>query len=305
MVVMRSVMYTPGNNYRMIQKMPTLPADVLVPDLEDSVPPEEKETARFMVRDAIPLVATSGAYVYVRINDWRTGLTEGDLEAIVQDGLDGVVLSKTESKDDVIRLDNKLSDLEKERGLKQGTISLQLLIETAKGVVNAYESAIASKRVNSLVFGAVDYTRDMRIRLTREGGEILVARCWTAIAARAAGCIAIDPPYPAYTDAEGFVKDSQAGRQLGFEGRMLIHPSQIEPSHQIYAPTKEQIEYAKEVVSVFEDGMKKGMASVPLRGQMLDIAVYRTQRDILAAAQAVDEWLKQKEQRKKRFEGRG
>lgn len=301
MVVMRSVLYTPGNNYRMIEKMPTLPADVLVLDLEDSVPLAEKETARFMVRDSILNVAKSGAYVYSRVNDWRTGLTEGDLEAIVQEGLDGVVLSKTESKEDVISLDDKLTNLEKQRGLKPGSIAMQLLIETAKGVVNAYESAIASKRVNSLVFGAIDYARDMRITLTREGGEILVARCWTAIAARAAGCIAIDPPYPAYRDTEGFLKDSRAGRQLGFEGRMLIHPSQVEPSHEAYSPTAEQVTYAKEVVSVFEEGMAKGLASIPLRGQMLDIAVYRTQKDILVAAEAVEEWLKEKEQRKNRY----
>jgi len=302
MVVMRSVMYTPGNNYRMIQKMPGLNADVLVADIEDSVPPEEKETARFIVRDAIPQIAASGSQVYVRINDWRTGLTEGDLEAIVQKGLDGVVLAKTESKEDVIRLDQKLTELEKERGLEPGTVHMQLLIETAKGVVNAYESAIASPRVNSLVFGAVDYTRDMRITLTREGGEILVSRCWTAVCARAAGLIAIDPPYPAFRDTEGFLKDSKAGRQLGFEGRMLIHPSQIEPSHEAYSPTPEQIEYAKEVVSVFEEGMKQGLASVSLRGQMLDIAVYRTQQDVLAAAEAVEAWLKEKAERKKQWE---
>ena len=295
-------MYTPGNNYRMIEKMPTLPADVLVLDLEDSVPFAEKETARFMVRDSIPNVAKCGAYIYSRVNDWRTGLTEGDLDAIVQEGLDGVVLSKTESKEDVTKLDDQLTKLEKERGLKPGIIALQLLVETAKGVVNAYESAIASKRVNSLVFGAIDYTRDMRITLTREGNEILVPRCWTAISARAAGCIAIDPPYPAYRDIEGFIKDSRAGRQLGFEGRMLIHPSQIEPSHEAYSPTAEQVEYAKEVVSVFEEGMSKGLASVPLRGQMLDIAVYRTQRDVLTAAQAVEEWLKEKEQRKNKYQ---
>jgi citrate lyase subunit beta/citryl-CoA lyase len=296
-------MYTPGNNYRMIEKLPTLAADVMVLDLEDTVPLAEKETARFMVRDSIPNVAKSGAYVYSRINDWRTGLTEGDVEAIVVDGLDGVVLSKTEGRDDVIRLDNKLTQLEKERGLKQGTVAIQCLIETAKGVVLAYEAAIASKRVNSLVFGAVDFTRDMRITLTSEGSEILVSRSWTAVVARAAGCIAIDPPYPAYRDAEGFAKNSRIGRQLGFEGRMLIHPSQIEPTNEIYAPTKEQTEYAREVVKVFEEAQKAGSASVGLRGQMIDVAVYRTQRDVLAAGEAVEAWLREKEERGKKRSG--
>lgn len=293
-------MYTPGNNYKMIEKLPTLPADVMVLDLEDTVPLPEKETARFIVRDSLLNVSKSGAYVYARINDWRTGLTEGDVEAIVQEGLEGVVLGKTEGMDDVVRLDNKLTELEKERGLKPGTVAIQCLIETAKGVVNAYASATASKRVSALIFGAVDYTRDMRVTLTKEASEILVARSWTAMVARAAAVIAIDRPYPAYTDEEGFRNDCRTGRQLGFEGRMLIHPSQIEPSHEVYGPTKEQADYAREVVQAFEEGMKAGQASISLRGQMIDIAVYRTQKDILAAAEAIDAWAKEKEERKKR-----
>ncbi len=287
----------------MIEKLPTLSADVFVLDLEDSVPPNEKETARFLVHDSIPNLAKSGAYVYARVNDWRTGLTDTDLEATVQDGLDGVVLSKTESKDDTAKLDDRLAKLEEAHGLEPGSIAIQCLIETAKGVVNAYESALGSKRVNSLVFGAVDYTRDMRVTLTKEGGEILVARSWTAIAARAAGCIAIDPPYPAFRDEEGFARDSRTGRQLGFEGRMLIHPSQVEPAHEIYAPTQAQIAYAKEVVKIFEEGIERGEASVPLRGQMIDIAVYRTQKDTLATARAVEGWPKEKEKRAKKRGG--
>ena len=238
----------------------------------------------------------------MRLNDWRTGLTVDALEAIVQDGLDGVVLAKTEGADDVKKLDAKLTELEKERGLKPGSVAVQLLIETAKGVILAYEAAAASERVNSLVFGAVDYTRDMRIRLTPVGEEIFTARCWTAIAARAAGHIAIDPPYPAIRDTEGFLKDSKAGRQLGFEGRMLIHPNQIEPSHEAYAPTQEQVDYAKEVKEVFEQAMSEGQASIALRGQMIDVAVYRTQMDVLAAAEAVDQWIKDKAERKKQRE---
>lgn len=302
MVVMRSVMYTPGNNEAMVQKMSSLAADVLVADVEDSVPEGEKEHARAIVGDAIPDIAKSGAQVYVRINDWRTGMTEDDLDAIVQEGLDGVVLAKTESAEDVIRLDDKLTELEATRGLERSSVAIQLLIETAKGVINAYEAATASERVNSLVFGAVDYTRDMRVKLTREGDEILVSRCWTAIAARAAGHIAIDPPYPSFEDIEGFIKNSEQGRQLGFEGRMLIHPAQIEPSHKAYAPTAEEVEYAEEVVDLFEKAMEEGKASVPFRGEMIDVAVYRTQLDVLEKARAVEDWLQEKEERKKRWE---
>ncbi|MFQ5710494.1 MAG: HpcH/HpaI aldolase/citrate lyase family protein [Candidatus Geothermarchaeales archaeon] len=299
-VVMRSVMYTPGNNPKLIEKARTFNADVIVLDLEDSVPPAEKIKARDMVRDSIPKVAESGADIYVRINDWGTGLTEGDLEAIVQPKLSGIVLPKTESPEDVVKLDEKLTELEEKRGIKPGSIAVQLLIETAKGVVNVYQSAIASDRVNSLVFGAVDYTRDMRIELTKEGNEILPARSQVAIAARAANLVAIDTPWPPFKDVEGFIRDTKFGRQLGYEGRMLIHPNQIEPSHEIYSPPKDDVDYAREVVKVFEEGMKKGLASVPLRGKMLDWAVYRTARDVLAKADLIAEYEKLKSERAKK-----
>lgn len=299
-VVMRSVMYTPGNNRKLMEKARTFTADVIVLDLEDSVPPAEKTKARDMAEDYISKVKESGANVYVRINDWSTDLTRRDLEAIVQPELSGIVLPKTESPEHVVKLDEVLTGLEKQRGIKTGSIAVQLLIETAKGVINVYHSAIASKRVNSLVFGAVDYTRDMRIELTKEGQEILHARSQVAIAARAANLVAIDTPWPPFKDVEGFVKDTKFGRQLGYEGRMLIHPNQIEPSHKIYTPPKEEVDYAREVVEVFEEGMKQGSASVPLRGKMVDWAVYRTARDILAKADRISDYEKIKKARAKK-----
>jgi citrate lyase subunit beta/citryl-CoA lyase len=292
-------MYTPGNNASLIEKARLFEADVIVLDLEDSVPPAEKLRGREMTKEAIPKVAESGADIYVRINDWATGLTHGDLEAVVQPSLAGIVLPKTESREDVVLLDRKLKELERRLGLPVGHTAIQCIIETAKGVINAYEAGLASPRVNSLVFGAVDYTRDMRVEMTKEGAEILHARSQTAIAARASGTVAIDPPWPAFTDVEGFIKDVNFGRQLGYEGRMLIHPNQIEPSNKYYLPPDELVEYAKEACAVFEEGMKKGSASVPLRGKMIDWAVYRANRDILAKMELVAERERIKAQRRK------
>jgi citrate lyase subunit beta/citryl-CoA lyase len=133
--------------------------------------------------------------------------------------------------------------------------------------------------MNSLVFGAVDYTRDMQTTITPTATN--VARAWTAIAARSAGLTPIDTPWPNYRDVDGFRKDTMYGREMGYLGRMLIHPSQIEISNEIYSPTQEQVEYAKEVVEMFEDALKQGLASVPLRGSMIDIAVYRREQDVL------------------------
>jgi citrate lyase subunit beta/citryl-CoA lyase len=280
---MRSVFYVPGNNEKMVAKAPEFPADIITLDLEDSVPPAEKAKAREVVRENLKFAGSGGSTIYARINNWETLMTNDDLEAIVHPGLSGVCLAKCGGPDNVQRLEWKLEELERRRNLPVGTVAIQLLIETAKGVINAYPSAIASKRVNSLIFGAVDYTKDMRVKLTSEGEEQKYARRHTAVAARAAGCVAIDCPFVAFKDAEAFEKSTREGRQMGYEGRMLIHPSQIEPSHRIYTPAPEDVDWAKGVVKVFEEeGIAKGAAAVTYLGKMVDTPVYDNARTILA-----------------------
>jgi citrate lyase subunit beta/citryl-CoA lyase len=297
MPVMRSVFYIPGNNDKMIAKAPTTPADIITLDLEDSVPPAEKPKARDMVRESLKLAGSGGSTVYVRINNWETLMTNDDLEAIVHEGLSGVCLAKTGGPDHVQRLEWKLEELERRRGLPVGKIAIQLLIETAKGVINAYPSAIASKRVNSLIFGAVDYTKDMRVKLTSEGVEQFYARSHTAVAARAAGCIAIDCPFVDFRNIEAFEKSTREGRQMGYEGRMLIHPTQIEPSNRIYSPAPEDVEWAKGVVKVFEEeGIAKGMAAVSYKGKMVDTPVYDNARTILATLAEIEAFDKKRKQ---------
>jgi len=281
-------MYTPGNNERLIESSKKLRPDVLVLDVEDSVPYPEVPKARQMIRAKLKEVKeATGSLIYSRIHDWRTGMTEADLDALVIEGIDGFVLSKTEGAKDVQLLDDRLTQLEKERGLKAGSIAIQSLIETSKGMILAGETATASKRLNSFVFGALDYVRDKHARLNMTGTN--VGRDWTVIAARSNNLTAIDAPYPDYKDVEGFRKDTIYGREMGYEGRMLIHPSQIEISNEIYSPSKEAIEFAKEVVALFEDAMKKGMAAVPLRGAMIDTPVYRREMDTLNRLKEIQE----------------
>ena len=306
MPVMRSVFYVPGNNDKMIAKAPTTPADIITLDLEDSVPPAEKPKAREMVKENLKFAGSGGSTIYVRINNWETLMTNDDLESIVHEGLSGVCLAKCGGPDHVQRLEWKLEELERKserrvrvvvrrRKLPVGSIAIQLLIETAKGVINAYPSAIASKRVNSLIFGAVDYTKDMRVKLTSEGEEQRYARRHTAVAARASGCIAIDCPFVAFKDTEAFEKSTREGRQMGYEGRMLIHPSQIEPSHKIYTPAAEDVEWAKGVVKVFEEeGIAKGMAAVTYLGKMVDTPVYDNARTILATMAEIEAFDKKR-----------
>jgi citrate lyase subunit beta/citryl-CoA lyase len=282
MAVMRSVFYVPGNNEKMVGKAPEFPADIITLDLEDSVPPAEKAKARECVRENLKYAGTGGSKIYSRIND--------DLEAIVHEGLSGVCLAKTGEADNVKRLDWKLEELERRRGLKVGSIAIQLLIETAKGMVNAYASATASKRVNSLIFGAVDYTKDMRVKLTSEAVEQTYGRFYTAVAARAAGCVAIDCPFVDFKNVEAFEASVMQGRQMGYEGRMLIHPSQIEPSHKLYMPSADDIEWATGVVKIFEEeGIAKGAAAVSFKGKMVDTPVYDNARQILSTMKEISD----------------
>jgi citrate lyase subunit beta/citryl-CoA lyase len=287
---MRSVFYVPGNNEKMVGKAPEIAVDLLTLDLEDSVPPAEKPKAREMIRAYLKAQREKqlSPSLYVRINNWETQMTNDDLEAIVYPGLDGVCLAKCGSAENVQRLDWKLEELEQRRGMEVGSVAIQLLIETAKGVINAYPAATASPRVNSLIFGAVDYTKDMRVTLTSEGWEQLYARFHTAVAARAAGCVAIDCPFVAFKDTEAFDKSTKEGRQMGYEGRMLIHPSQIEPSHAIYTPSAEDVEWAEGVKKIFEEeGIAKGAAAVAYKGKMVDTPVYENALQILRTMEEI------------------
>ena len=290
MPVMRSVFYVPSNNEKMVAKAPTIACDVLTLDLEDSVPPAEKPKGREKIKEYLEGARKEqvSPNLYVRINNWETEMTNDDLEAIVHPGLNGVCLAKCGVADNVRRLDWKLEELEQRRGMEVGTVGIQLLIETAKGVMNAYPAACESPRVNSLIFGAVDYTKDMRVTLTSEGVEQLYARYHTAVAARAAGCVAIDCPFVAFQDVEAFDKSTQEGRQMGYEGRMLIHPSQIEPSHKIYTPSAERVEWAEGVKKVFEEeGIAKGSAAVAYKGNMVDTPVYENALTILSIMEEI------------------
>ncbi len=298
-VVLRSMMYTPATNERFLQNSTTSTADVVVIDLEDSVAPDEKMRARDMAKEWIPRMTVAGGYVYVRVNGLDTGLLHGDLEAIVQPALDGIVFPKATGADDIWYVDKKLTELEMLRGIPVGHTKIQCIVETAKGVWNAYWTGIANQRVNSLVFGAVDYTRDMRVRLTPEAEEQYFARSQTAVAARASGTVAIDPPWAFVQDVEGFVKDCEKGRQMGYEGRMLVHPNQVEPSHKTYAPPADLVELCRRQIEAFEEGMRQGKGSVALDGKMVDFPVYRAARDVMAKVETIEAWEKLKASRRK------
>lgn len=290
---LRSMLFTPGNRPRMVAKVATFGADAVILDLEDAVPLAEKEATRPVVRAALPTLA-GGPPRYVRVNALETGLTGGDLEAIVCADLDGVKLPKVETADDLLEVDRLLSDLEAERGLEVGQIDLIPSIETARGVLNARSIAEAGSRARLLSFGAGDFCRDVGVRFTGnlwepDGLELLFARSQIVLASRAAG---LEPPLDTVwldvRDNAGLEQDARAAYRLGFQGKMAIHPGQVPIINEVFSPTAEEIDYARRVVAAFEQAEAAGSASIAVDGRLVDYPIVIKARWVLERARSFE-----------------
>lgn len=272
----------------MIEKAGSLPTDVLVLDLEDSVPTAEKANARAMVRDAITGPVLKGQRVFVRINSIGSGLMEEDLEAVITPGIDGINIPKPNSADDIKKVEAIIERLEKERGIEKGHIKLTPWVETAKGLINAFEIASASPRIVGIIFGAEDFTLDTGMQRTEGGEELLYPRTMVVVAAKAADVIAIDTPYNNFRDDEGLIREATLARKLGFEGKYIIHPNQIEPVNQAFRPTFEEVEQARRTVEAFEAAEAQGFASTSVDGKMIDIPQANRARKLLMVADSIE-----------------
>lgn len=273
----------------MIQKARDLASDAVILDLEDAVPMAEKETARIFVRDGVSLTKSGGLQVFVRVNSLSTGLTLEDLTYSVQVGLDGIILPNTESEEDVKKLDEMLIKLESDNGLTQGSITLMPLLETAKGVLNMEKIVPSSKRIIALCFGALDFTKDMGTIQSKEGLEIFYARTKLALVANAYAIHAIDTPWFDLVDMEGLVKDASLAKRLGFKGKLLIHPEQIDAVNKIFSPSKQEVDYAEKVVSTFKVAESQGLGAISLDGKMIDVASFRQAESLLNYAKQIHE----------------
>jgi len=271
----------------MIEKAQTLPADVLVLDLEDSVPAAEKANARALARDSIAGLAVKGQRVFVRINSLASGYAQQDLEAVIGDGIDGISQPKPSSGDEIRKVEAIIERLERDRGMRQGHVKLIPWVETAKGLLNAFEIASASPRVVGIAFGAEDFTLDTGMERTEEGSELLHPRVMVVIAAKAADVIAIDTPYNDFRNEEGLIGEARLARSLGFEGKFVIHPSQIDPVNQVFRPSAEEVAHARRVVEAFGAAEAQGFASTSLEGKMIDIPQANRARKLLMVAESI------------------
>jgi citrate lyase beta subunit len=280
---LRSLLFVPGNKARMLEKARTLPTDAVILDLEDGVPAGEKAVARETLRQAL-VTGDYGPQVILRINGFYTLLAEDDLQSAFTARVSAVCLPKAETARDVERLAALLAQAERRESMRPGSVRIDLMVETARGVLNAYDMAFASRRVRALCLGGEDLTRDLGAIRTKVGQELAHARAQMVLAARAAGALAIDTIFTDLTDVEGLVADAHFARQLGYSGKLIIHPSQIEPVHQAFAPSPQEIAYARRVLEAFASAEERGDGVIALDGQMIDAPVVARAREILTIA---------------------
>ncbi|RKU11145.1 citrate lyase subunit beta [Candidatus Poribacteria bacterium] len=282
MQVMRSWMFVPGHQQRMIDKAYGLKLDVAMFDIEDGVPPGEKNTARAMMPETLDR-PSGGMLRFVRIHPAGTKEIEVDLPAVIRPGLDGLTLTKVNSPEDVLAVGAILDEREEGAGLQRGSVRLLATIESAKGLVQAAAIAASSPRLVGLMFGAEDFAMDMGMFNVRqeEAGDYLYARSALAIAAASAGLQVIDRVYVDIRNLVGLEQDTRIARDLGFTGKALIHPAQIDVVEKVFRPTDAEVEYARRVVDAFEAAEAEGAGAVAVDGQMVDLPVVERARRAL------------------------
>jgi len=274
----RSMMFVPGNNPGMITDARIYGADSIMFDLEDSVAYTEKDTARFLVHNALKTLDFGKKEIVVRINDLSSGLGVRDLEAIIPAGVHVVRLPKTDSAQDVIDCEREIARIEEKHGIPVGTTGMMAAIESANGVLNAREIAHASDRLIGVALGAEDYVTDLKT--TRADGiELLFARSMIGIAA-------LDTVYSDVNNDEGFLEEVSLIRKLGFDGKSVINPRQIEPLHRAFIPSEKDLRKAYAIMDAIAEANARGSGVASIKGKMIDKPVVIRAQRLIALAEA-------------------
>ena len=268
----RSRLYIPGNQAKLMLNAGIHQPDAIILDLEDSVAPSEKNSARIIVRNALRTLDFFGAERMVRINQGNLGLK--DLEAIVPHNVHLILVPKVENAKQLKAVDDKIQNIRKDCGRKE-PVYLMPILESAKGILNSLDIAKASKNNVAIAIGLEDYTADIGVERTNQGRESLFARSQVVNAARSAGIQAIDTVFSDVGDDVGLRLSVQEAKELGFDGKGCIHPRQIKPIHEEFAPSKTEIEKAKKIVLAFDIAEKKGLGVVSLGSKMIDPPVVK------------------------------
>lgn len=277
-------MYVPGNNPGMIRDAHIYGADSIMFDLEDSVSLKEKDSARFLIYNALKTIDYEGVETVVRVNGLDTSFGRDDFEAMVKAKPHIIRLPKTEKPEDIWEADKLITELEEKNGMEIGTIKLMAAVENALGIINAYGIATASKRLMGIAIGAEDFVTDMKTNRSLEGTELLMARTQILLAARAAGIYALDTVFSDVNNEEGFINEVKLIKQLGFDGKSVINPRQIGPVHDIYTPNDKEINKAIRVISAIREAEKNGSGVISLDGKMIDAPIVERARKVLELA---------------------
>jgi len=286
--LLRSIVFVPGNRSNMLERALGFGADIIMVDLEDSVPPGEKAAACELATEWVPRLAEAGKQVMVRVNALETGLAAGELSAVVSPELSGISIGKGNTGWDMQQVDQLLAPLEDKARIAAGSIKVIPWIETAMAIVHVYEMARASQRIVGLAFGGEDYTNDMGVTRSDFGEECYFARSSVAVAARAAGVAGLDGPFVGFRDPEGLRTDAGAARRMGYTGKFAIHPAQIDIINETFSPDPDDVAYARRVVEAWDEAEAAGRGSLSIDGRMVDVPVVKRAQNLLAQAEAIE-----------------
>ena len=292
--IWRSLLFIPANNWKMLNKAATEMEDAVLIDLEDACPVAERETGRIFARDIAPALKSKGIDVLARINSLSSGVTAEDLKIIVTKNLDGIMLPKAETREDIRRVSILLSREEKKKKLKR-KIAILPLLESPRGILNAREIATASRRVAGLGFGAGDYMRELGegftiAKLTPDEyfPILLYPRTVIANTALAFHLLAIDTPFfGLLIDTAALERETANVKLLGFKGKMLTHPRHIETVNRIFSPSEEEVSLSRRMVAGYREAAAQGKGSAVLDGRMIDYAMYQMGLEMLARADGI------------------
>lgn len=260
--------------------------DSIMLDLEDAIAEKEKDSARFSLFHALREINYRGIECIVRINGLDSDLWEEDIRCAVAGGAEGIRIPKTETAEDVKKVEKAVEDAEREFGIEQGKVLIMAALESAKGVLNALDICNASDRLFGIALSGGDYTKDLQTHITGTGVELMGARQHMIIAARAAGVQCFDTVYTDLDDMEGFVKDVETIHLMGFDGKSIINPRQIAPVHKIYTPSQKEIIFAQKVVKEIDEKKALGIGVFTVDGKMIDIAFYDGAKRTIELAKA-------------------
>ncbi|MDR1510999.1 MAG: CoA ester lyase [Synergistaceae bacterium] len=271
----RTMLYLPGNNPSMLLRGHLFEPDGLVIDLEDAVSSSEKDSARILVREALRRGEFGKCEVTVRVNATDTPHWRNDIAVVVPYRISGVRVPKVDNVRTVRDMDEEISAIEEKSGIPQGSTKIFCLLESALGVWNAFDIAKASPRVTAILPGGEDLAADLRTSRSKEGSELEWIRRMIIIAARAAGVDALDTIFPNVNDEDGLRKEAGFVKQLGYDGKSVIHPNQIPIIHGVYAPTEKEIETAHKIIEAASAAALRGLGAVLLDGRMIDVPVIK------------------------------